>query len=479
MGRWMFVALAAITAQGVTPSAAQSTPEVQVRAFRFYRAESKQTMVTAFLEVPYRVLTADNAGSNGSLRYSVVVQVTDTAGAKLHEASWPGQAKADLQAAGATKLEILDFAVAPGKYRIGVTVTDSVSGRQFTARTDVEGWSRPPLLSDLLLSPNMRVATGSDTMPNSGEMRRGNTLVTPAITLRLSPSRTRAFYLVEAYTPAPDSGTMQVRVIDSTGHALVTTRPVMVQVAAGGSVLKGQLDLAGLPPGEYTLAVKVSIAGNSQEQSSRLSMADFTEALQREQAALEVRRVSDEGYFGLMPEDELDEAEAPLIYLVTPDSLAVWKSGLSVAAKRSFLARFWSFRDPTPGTPRNEAREGFYAKIAQANRAYTEAGSGTTPGWRTDRGRIFAKYGEPGDMLDRRTPTGKSPPYQVWRYSRGKDIYYIFIDRSGFGGYKLLVTNDIRESSLPSFRDVMGGEALQDISRWLGIDLTSTSSDRQ
>ena len=129
----MHVAFAAITALGAAPSAAQSVQDVQVRAFRFYRAESKQTMVTAFLEVPYRVLTADNPGTNGNLRYSVVVQVTDAAGAKLHEASWPGQAKADLQAAGATKLEILDFAVAPGKYRIGVTVTDSVSGKQFTA----------------------------------------------------------------------------------------------------------------------------------------------------------------------------------------------------------------------------------------------------------------------------------------------------------------------------------------------------------
>ncbi len=479
MRRWMHVAFAAITALGAAPSAAQSVQDVQVRAFRFYRAESKQTMVTAFLEVPYRVLSADSPGPNGNLRYSVVVQVTDAAGAKLHEASWPGQAKADLQAAGATKLEILDFAVAPGKYRIGVTVTDSVSGKQFTANTDVEGWSRAPLLSDLLLSPSIRLANGSDTMPNPGEMRRGNTLVTPAITLRLSPSRTKVFYLVEAYAATPDSGTMQVRVEDSAGHAMVTTRAVMVQVAAGGSVLKGQLDLAGLPSGEYALVVKVTVGGNTQEQSSRLTMADFTEALQREQAVLETRRVSDEGYFALMNEELLDEAEAPLVYLIAPDSLAVWKSGLSVTAKRSFLTRFWSLRDPTPGTAKNEAREAFYAKIAQANRAYAERGSGSAPGWKSDRGRIFAKYGEPGDILDRRTPTGKSPPYQVWRYSRGKDVYYIFVDRSGFGGYKLLVTNDLKENSLPSFRDVMGGEALQDVSRWLGVDLTSTTSDRQ
>jgi GWxTD domain-containing protein len=435
-------------------------------------------MVTAFLEVPYRLLEADATGPNGNLRYGVVVQISDANGIKLHEASWPGRARANLQAAGATKLEILDFALAPGKYRIGVDITDSVSGRRFTAAADVEGWSEAPRLSDLLLSPSMRLATEGDTMPKPGEMRRGNTVVTPAVTLQLTPVRAKAYYLLEAYAPTADSGTMQVRLIDSTGRALVTTRPAAVQVAAGGSVLKGQLDLSGLPAGAYQLAVQVVVGGQTEERSGRLVMADFNEAMQREQARLEAEKETDEGYFGTMNDDQLNDAEGPLVYLVSADSLAVWKSGLSLPAKREFMTRFWTRRDPTPGTPRNEMREAFYAKIDKANRTYSEGGAKSTPGWRTDRGRIFIKYGEPGDQLDRRNPTGKSPPYQVWRYPRGKDIYYIFIDRSGFGGYKLLATNDLKETSSPSFQDILGGEALQDISRWLGIDLTINEANR-
>jgi GWxTD domain-containing protein len=479
MIRWTLVALGGITTLGAAPPAGQSVPEVAVRAFRFYRAEARQTLVTAFLEVPYQLLEADESGPNGHLRYGVTVRVTDTAGLTLHEAAWPGRATSGLRAVGASKLEILDFAVAPGRYGIGVTVTDSVSGRQFTTEMAVEGWSHAPLLSDLLLSPGMRLATEGDTVPSAGEMRRGNTMVMPAAILKLTPRRSKAFYLVEAYTGAADSGTMQVRVVDSAGRALVTTRPVMVRVASGGSVLRGQVDLAGLPSGEYVLTVEVVVGGHTEERSGRLFMADFVETLEREQAVLEARKVADEGYFGLMTEDQLNEAAAPLVYLVGSSSLSVWKGGLSVTAKRQFLARFWSERDPTPGTPRNEAREAFYAKIAQANKAYTEAGVRSTPGWRTDRGRIFTKHGPPGDMLDRRTSSGKAPPYQVWRYASGKSIYYIFADRSGFGGYQLLATNDLRETSSPSFRDVLGAEALQDISRWLGIDLTILGTDRQ
>ena len=120
----------------------------------------------------------------------------------------------------------------------------------------------------------------------------------------------------------------------------------------------------------------------------------------------------------------------------------------------------------------------FYSQIAEANKRYGDAGRSTMPGWRTDRGRIFVKYGQPGDALDRRTSSGSAPPYEVWRYTRGKELYYIFADRSGSGGYKLLATNDLKEVSTAGFREVLGGEALQDISRWLGIDLFRSDNTR-
>ncbi|HXI20014.1 MAG TPA: GWxTD domain-containing protein, partial [Gemmatimonadales bacterium] len=229
--------------------------------------------------------------------------------------------------------------------------------------------------------------------------------------------------------------------------------------------------LAGLPAGEYTMTVHLDVAGHQEDRSDQFEMANFQETMQREESRLEALKVTDEGYFGTMTEDQLDAAEAPLGYLASSDSLAVWKSGLSVAAKRLFMTRFWQQRDPTPTTARNETREAFYAAIDEANRRFGTGGRAATPGWRTDRGRIFIKYGEPSDQLDRRVSTGTAPPYLVWRYFRGKGTYYIFVDRTGFGGYQLIATNDLKESGIPGYRELLGSEALQDISRWLGIDL--------
>jgi GWxTD domain-containing protein len=464
--------LAALSAYSPETAAAQSDQGVTVRAYRFYRGENRQTLVTAFVEVPYQILEAPSAGTaETDLKYGVVVSIFDASGVRLNEASWPGRARASLRAPGAVAMEMLDFTLAPGKFRIEVAVTDSVSGRKYSAASDLEAWSEPPTASDLLLSPNMRLATGGDSVPKAGEKRWGNTLVTPATRLKLTPVRARAFYLLEAYAAAADSGTMSVQVSDTAGQALVTTRPQPVKVAPGGSVLKGQLDLTGLPSGLYTLAVKLDVGGRKQERSDRFVMADFQESMQKEEQRLAVQRISDEGYFGTMNEDQLDEAEAPLFYLTSGDSLAVWKSGLSLAAKRQFMTRFWQQRDPSPGTERNEAREGFYTAIAQANQKYGERGRSGRPGWRTDRGRIRIRNGEPSEALDRRTSTGKAPPYEVWHYTRGKERYYVFADRTGFGAYQLVATNDLRETGKPDFNQLLGGEALQDISRFLGVDL--------
>src|SRR5207302_6089931 len=121
----------------------------------------------------------------------------------------------------------------------------------------------------------------------------------------------------------------------------------------------------------------------------------------------------------------------PLVYLMTTNEQGVF-SALSVEGKRTWLRQFWARRDPTPGTARNEQQEDFYRRIAEANRRYREGGSSAVPGWRTDRGRIFIKYGPADEMLERRQ-AGSTQPYEVWKYTRGRPLKYVFMDVTRFG----------------------------------------------
>ena len=451
----------------IAPVHAQDGPVVQT--VRFYRAEHQQTRCKAFVAIPYALLQPA-AGSPGMhLSYQVEVRIADTMGLTLHQETWSGRAPVSVGMTDAYALEVLEFPLTQGKYQLEVAVTDSVTGRRFATQTSLEAFSTNPVASDLLLSPEMRLVTEADSVPGPGQIRLGNTLVTPTVELVLTPLRTKAYYLLEAYADEEASGTMAVAIMTEAGEVVVRTPPTTVGVPSGGGVLKGQMDLAGLPEGSYQMRVSLTLGGLAVERTLPFRMQGMHAALVADSIRRAAERVGDVGHFAAMGEAEVDAAKEPLDYIAeSKDNLRIYHD-LSLKAKRRFLAEFWQRRDPTRGTDQNEVREQFYAVIAYANQHYTEPGRRGREGWRTDRGRIFAKNGTPEDSLSR-TRSGKAPPYTVWRYSSGKNRYYIFADRTGLGNYQLMHTNDLREASRGGWLDIMTEEAVVDISRWLGID---------
>ena len=168
--------------------------------------------------------------------------------------------------------------------------------------------------------------------------------------------------------------------------------------------------------------------------------------------------------FGPAGEPLLDSLYGPLVYLMTDAERGIYPT-LAPDGKRRFLRAFWARRDPTPGTPRNEAEEDFYERIAAANRRFREGGAGQIPGWRTDRGRIFLKYGDPDEVLSRPQP-GTTLPFEVWKYTRGKLRKFCFMDLTRFGNYSLIYTNDISEASRPNWRELLGSEAWDEVLRF-------------
>lgn len=94
--------------------------------------------------------------------------------------------------------------------------------------------------------------------------------------------------------------------------------------------------------------------------------------------------------------------------------------------------RFWSRRDPTPDTPVNENLIEFYRRLRYANRNF----SGIGPGWRSDMGRIYIRYGPP-DQVETQQGSAVRPTVQIWYYNQPYHRF-VFADREGFGRYTLL-----------------------------------------
>jgi len=68
--------------------------------------------------------------------------------------------------------------------------------------------------------------------------------------------------------------------------------------------------------------------------------------------------------------------------------------------RQAFIEQFWLRRDPTPDTEENEFKEEHYRRIAWANDRFASG----IPGWKTDRGMIYVKYGAPDEREEH--PTG-------------------------------------------------------------------------
>jgi GWxTD domain-containing protein len=237
-------------------------------------------------------------------------------------------------------------------------------------------------------------------------------------------------------------------------------------------VLKGQLDLSGLPAGSYLMKAELELGGQKVERSAEFSMAPLGQTLQSDVARREVAKVTDAGYFEAMNSAELDAAKEPLELIAKSGELSAYNKDLSVRGKRRFLTAFWQQHDPSPLTDTNEARQRFYDAIVFADRSYREHGRAGRPGWKTDRGRVFVRNGKPDEVLTR-PQAGRSPPYEVWHYTTGKNRYYIFVDQAeGLGIFRLIASNDVREQTLPNWQELLHKiDAVTDISRFLGIEL--------
>ena len=91
--------------------------------------------------------------------------------------------------------------------------------------------------------------------------------------------------------------------------------------------------------------------------------------------------------------------------LLTPREREVYLGLASDADRAAFIQRFWQELDAYPGTPRNEARERWEARLQEARRRWSDPGD--------DRARVFLVSGEPSSVFQTRCA---GEPLEVWDY---------------------------------------------------------------
>jgi GWxTD domain-containing protein len=420
-------------------------------------------LVDGFCRVPFGLLTLPALpGAVQEAVYRVDVTVQDSLGMVLHESGWSQPVDGRVaELPGASTVEHFTFSLAEGRYTVSVSVTDSVSGARQRATLELSSLGADTRASDLLLSATTRRASGEDATAGPGEIQKGSYFLTSSTRPVVTPRQPDLFYYLEMYPGQEASIGLTTRVVGEDGATLTSTAPEQLSVGAGGGVVARSVNLAGLPEGDYRLEVALQLPDGPVVREATFHMAGF--ATEEHIAELTARQ-SVQDPFAELTEATLDSLYAPLIYLQERDERGIY-DGLSLQGKRNYMRQFWEKRDPTEGTPDNENRQAYYALFAEANRRFRESGAGDVPGWRTDRGRIFLKYGTAEQLLQRPNQ-GMTPPYEVWKYTRPRQLKFVFLDETGLGNFALIYTNDRFEASRPNWEELLGEAAVEDVLRF-------------
>ncbi|KAA3658347.1 MAG: hypothetical protein DWQ10_11330, partial [Calditrichaeota bacterium] len=103
--------------------------------------------------------------------------------------------------------------------------------------------------------------------------------------------------------------------------------------------------------------------------------------------------------------------------------------------KAAYLDKFWNKRDPSPDTDKNELKTEFEQRLTFANDQFSVISKQKT-GWKTDRGKIYIRFGKP-DMIRNQTNKIDEPPLEIWFY-RKAGSRFVFRDKKGDGDFELI-----------------------------------------
>ena len=84
--------------------------------------------------------------------------------------------------------------------------------------------------------------------------------------------------------------------------------------------------------------------------------------------------------------------KGPAQWIMTKDEARQWKTIKDDVAAQAFIDLFWAKRDPSAGTPVNEFRDEFDARVKYADDHFAH---GRTPGSMSDRGHALIVMGSP------------------------------------------------------------------------------------
>ncbi|MBN2279933.1 MAG: GWxTD domain-containing protein [Candidatus Marinimicrobia bacterium] len=350
--------------------------------------------------------------------------------------------------------EISMLQIKPGNYKLAVYAFDLNTKEKNSNSVDITipDYSNPNELniSDIQLGLQM----GKTETQNKFSKYFGYDIL-PNASLVYTEGRMKMYPFCEVYNlvyQPDDQNTYEIRysIYGANGKLLKILKETMKNKPGNSAVEVCQqgLDLSEFGTGTYFFVVEVS---DIQAKKSVVKQKKFY--IIRNSVGEFITASPDGGDVAVdnLTEAELDEMWGPMVYLASNLEKNQYKKS-DVIGKRTLIANFWKARDPDPATEVNEAEVNFHRRVQTAEQVYQ---GGFRKGWRSDRGRILIKYGEP-DEIERFPSAIDSKPYEVWYYNDFEGgVSFVFIDKTGFGDMELVHSTARYELQNPDWQNML------------------------
>ena len=439
---------------GALPVSAQQAQQgdVSISTARFWRGDGR-TLVEGVLGFPIPAAGAGNP--------TIEMTVRDQSGQVLTREEWTDTISDRMSTiarnrGGAEVTTPVQFAVSGGTYTLMVKVRRA--GAVDSMVTTVEGFKAAPLVSDVLVSSRIRLLDEGQE-PTIAETRKGRYAIERSRNVTIFPTEPSLKFYMELYGTGRSGGdTVRVEyaVQKRSGGAPLFRTQASVPIGERGGINAASIPVAGLPPGDYVLVTTVSAAGKQEQRNSAFTMGSFESAPvvvsappvgASEAAILEM-------YFASDKRDDRGISQIIEALTVGPPADKVPTNTLQLPseAQRRFLARYFSrIPDPRTGTPEHELVQEYMQRVEVVAREYGEKDIGRSA-FKTDRGRIYLKYGAPDAKQSLPNLSGNRA-VEVWRYTRSRNLKFAFLDETGFSNFNMVFTTDPSEVSAPDWRE--------------------------
>ena len=497
MRRITFILLALLTASTVFASEKHLTAQFGYSAF--YLPENDQPYVETYLRFNAWSLNLvqDESGQyRATVEVTIVVSRNDTiAYVKKYDLHSPYASSAE--ADGFTFFDLQRFALTGGIYDLQLSLRDKGSDQPAYVFNDKLVVYFPK--GALSMSNIQLMASATPTEQENMLSRNGYDMV-PYIDDFIPASVTQLHPYIEVYNIDKELvGGQYVAYFaieqKESGRRLAGYDTFVTRTAKQNDPIYATIDIASLPSGNYNLVAEVRNLKGETLKRRNMSFQRSNPGIDDD--ALTETRVATSFAGAITDETKLNYYLDALYPIASPDEVTIARQmikGSSLAEKQSFFYHFWLRRDMLE--PEKQWNN-YLTRLEYVEENYSYP---KTPGYMTDRGRVYLQYGPPDHIRDEKNFVGalyvqNSPdddnyvvgtnrvnsiiptkptnqghihylPYQLWRYNHMDNDYpnrvFLFWDEFRSGYYRLLNSNARGEIRTPNWERMLSQNQLEE-----------------